>query len=867
MRPTAPTVEHHREPLGIGEPTPRLSWTLSGAPDGWLQSHYEIEVDDHVGAPVRYRRDSADQVLVPWPADALTSRARRSVRVRVSGAVPGSRAPELSEWSDSTEMEAGLLEPADWSAVMVTQDWDDDVATDNTPPRLRGTVALRAQPVRARLYATAHGLYELELNGTRVGDAALAPGWTSYSHRLRYQTYDVTDLLRSGNNVIGAWTADGWYRGRIGFRGGTRNLYGDRIALLAQLEVTYRDGTTQVFGTDTSWRSAEGPIRLASLYDGERYDARDEQPGWSAAGFDDSTWRAVRTVERDPATLVAPMGPPVRCTEEVPPVAVLTSPSGKTILDFGQNLVGRLRISVRGERGHTLRLRHAEVLQDGELYTRPLRLAAATDEYTLRGGERETWEPRFTIHGFRYAELTGWPGQLAPGDVVARVYHTDMTRTGWFECSDPALNRLHENVRWSMRGNFVDVPTDCPQRDERLGWTGDIQVFAPTAGFLYDCAGMLSSWLADVAAEQEPDGTVPWYVPYIPGGPMWTPNRPGAVWGDVAVLTPYDLYIGFGDREVLRAQYESAKKWIECVDRLAGPDHLWNEGFQLGDWLDPSAPPDDPADAKADRYLFASAYFAHSTARLAEIAALIGESADAQRFAALAQDIRTAFWNAYGRPHGRTSDDAAASYSLALVFDLIPAEQRAAAGARLAELVANAGYRISTGFAGTPVIADALSATGHLDTAYRLVLQRECPSWLYAVEMDGTTIWERWDSMLPDGTVNPGQMTSFNHYALGAVADWLHRVVGGLAALEPGYRRLRIAPRPGGGLTSCTVRHQTPYGPAEVSWTVQGATLTVRATVPTGVSAVVDLPGRDPFTVTSGTHEFTAAAPVPATVD
>jgi alpha-L-rhamnosidase len=343
---------------------------------------------------------------------------------------------------------------------------------------------------------------------------------------------------------------------------------------------------------------------------------------------------------------------------------------------------------------------------------------------------------------------------------------------------------------------------------------------------------------------------------------MWTPNRPGAVWGDVAVLTPHDLYTGFGDREVLRAQYESAKKWIECVDRLAGPDHLWNEGFQLGDWLDPSAPPDDPADAKADRYLVATAYFAHSTARLAEIAALIGESADAQRFAALAQDIRTA----YGRPHGRTSDDAAASYSLALVFDLIPAEQRAAAGARLAELVADAGYRISTGFAGTPVIADALSATGHLDTAYRLVLQRECPSWLYAVEMDGTTIWERWDSMLPDGTVNPGQMTSFNHYALGAVADWLHRVVGGLAALEPGYRRLRIAPRPGGGLTSCTVRHQTPYGPAEVSWTVQGATLTVRATVPTGVSAVVDLPDRDPLTVASGTHEFTAAAFVPATV-
>ncbi|MGV9870350.1 family 78 glycoside hydrolase catalytic domain [Rhodococcus koreensis] len=857
MRPTAPTFEHHRDALGIGETRPRLSWKLSGAPDAWEQTRYEIEVDDHQKKPVRYARQSAEQVLVPWPAAPLTSRERRSVRVRVCGSASDSTA-QWSEWSVSTLVEAGLLDPEDWSATMVTQDWDEDSATDCAPPLLRGVVHLSGAPVRARLYATAHGLYELEVNGRRVGDAALAPGWTSYDHRLRYQTYDVTDLLEGGENVVGALTADGWYRGRYGFNGGTRNLYGDRIGLLAQLEVTYGDGTTEVFGTDTSWRSATGPIGLASLYDGERYDGRAEQQGWSAPGFDDSAWRGVRPAHRDPATLVAPIGPPVRCTEEVQPVRVFTSPSGKTILDFGQNLVGRLRIRVHGERGHTVRLRHAEVLQDGELYTRPMRQAAATDEYTLGGGDTETWEPRFTIHGFRYAEVTGWPGEIAAGDIVARVYHTDMTRTGWFECSDEGLNRLHENVRWSMRGNFVDIPTDCPQRDERLGWTGDIQVFAPTASFLYDCAGMLSSWLADVAIEQEPDGTVPWYVPNIPGGKTWTPNRPGAVWGDVTVLTPHDLYTRFGDTGVLRAQYESGKKWIELVDRLAGPDHLWNEGFQLGDWLDPDAPPQDPADAKSDRYLVATAYFAHSTTRLAEIAALLGEKTDAQRFHRLAESTRTAFWDAYGRSDGRTTDDAAASYSLALVFDLVPAEHRAAAGARLAELVAESDYRISTGFAGTPVIADALTSTGHLDTAYRLVLQRECPSWLYAVEMGGTTIWERWDSMLPDGSVNPGEMTSFNHYALGAVADWLHRVVGGLHALDPGYRRIRIAPRPGGGLTSCTVRHETPYGPAEVSWTLRGDTLTARATIPTGTSAVVDLPGTTSFTVGSGTHEFVA---------
>ena len=510
-------------------------------------------------------------------------------------------------------------------------------------------------------------------------------------------------------------------------------------------------------------------------------------------------------------------------------------------------------------------IRTAEVLQEGEVYTRPLRTARSTDEYVLAGREVEEWEPRFTFHGFRYAEVDGWPGDLdaavANGDLVARVYHTDLERTGWFACSDPLVERLHENVVWSMRGNFLDIPTDCPQRDERVGWTGDIQVFAPTASFLYDVSGMLSSWLKDVAVDQLPDGTVPWYVPVIPAHRMWTPIRPGAAWGDVATFTPWTLYERFADEGILDAQYDSAKKWVELVERLAGPDRLWDEGFQLGDWLDPAAPPQDPADAKTDRYLVATAYFARSADRLARMAEVLGRRDDAERFERLAAEVREAFTRAYVLPDGRMTSDAQTAYSLAIGFDLVPEAEREIAGRRLAELVEEAGHRIATGFVGTPLVSDALTVTGHPDAAYDLLLEEEAPSWLYAVRQGGTTIWERWDSLRPDGTVNPGTMTSFNHYALGAVADWLHRVVAGLAPAAPGYRRIAFAPKPGGGLTHASAEHETPYGRAAIAWRIEGDVLHVEAIVPTGADATIELPGAEPVALTSGTHAFQHALP------
>ncbi|WP_305081023.1 MULTISPECIES: glycoside hydrolase family 78 protein [unclassified Nocardiopsis] len=851
--PDAPTAEHHRSALGIGESRPRLSWTLRQAPPGWRQEAYEIEVRDDDGR-IRSsgRVTGAESVLVPWPGPPLASRERRSVRVRVWG---GDQA-DPSPWSPPLEVEAGLLDPADWWAQMAGP--GDGLVGDERPVLLRGGFTLPSAPLRARLYVTAHGVFEAEINGERVGDEVLAPGWTTYPARLRYRTHDVTALLREGANAVGAHLADGWYRGRLGFHGGRRNIYGDRTGLLAQLEVECADGSTVRFGTGPHWRCAPSATLSASLYDGEHHDARLDREGWSRPGFDDTWWTPAVPVERDPATLVAPLSPPVRCTAELDPVAVTPTGEGGLLVDFGQNLVGRLRLRVQGPTGTAVTVRHAEVLEDGRLCTRPLRHAEATDTYVLAGtGQAEEWEPRFTYHGFRYAEITGWPGGLEPGAVVARVLHTDMRPTGEFTCSDPLLQRLHENVRWSMRGNFVDVPTDCPQRDERLGWTGDIQVFAPTASFLYDCAGMLRSWLADLAAEQYPDGTVPFVVPTI-HAPTWTPAWPAAVWGDAAVLTPWRVYERFGDTRVLRDQYDSARAWVDLVAERLEPDGTWRRDRQLGDWLDPAAPPEDPFQARTDPSLVATAYAAESARVMAETAGVLGREADRERYARLAEHVRTGFGKAYALGGGRLSSDTQTAYALALCFGLLAEEERSAAADRLAALVAGDGYRIATGFAGTPLVCDALSGHGHTDTAYRLLLQREAPSWLYPVVMGATTVWERWDSMLPDGRVNPGEMTSFNHYALGAVADWLHRTVAGLAPDAPGYRRLRIAPRPGGGLERAGATHETPYGTASVHWRRAGGLLRVDAVVPPGTTAVVDLPGREPFEVGGGEHRLEA---------
>ena len=589
--------------------------------------------------------------------------------------------------------------------------------------------------------------------------------------------------------------------------------------------------------------------------------AKSTMPAWSApAGpkpnYDDSDWTPVRVIDWDLATLIAPLGPPVRRIELIAPVSIITSPSGCTLLDFGQNLVGRLRLTVQGPVGHTITLRHAEVLENGELGTRPLRTARATDQYTLRGEGIETWEPRFTFHGFRYVEVENWPGELSLDDIRAVVCHSDMERTGWFECSDPLVNRLHENAVWSMRGNFFDIPTDCPQRDERLGWTGDLQVFSPVASFLYDAYGFLASWLEDLAAEQKQyGGIVPVVVPNVIRESVFG----AAAWGDAAAIVPWVLYQRFGDRAILASQFDSMRAWVDWIASQAGETLLWDQGFQFGDWLDPAAPPERPGEARTDPYLIATAYFARSAELVGLAAGVLGLRAEEVHYLSLATQIREAFAKEYVTPAGRLLSDAQTAYTLAIEFGLLPEpEQRQHAAERLSELVRLNGFHIGTGFVGTPLICDALCNTGNYAAAYRLLLQRECPSWLYPVTMGATTIWERWDSMLPDGSINPGEMTSFNHYALGAVADWLYRTVGGIAPAEPGYRQINIQPRPGGGLTQASARHLTPYGMAECAWKIEDGNIEVKVIVPPNATAVVTLPGTDadPVHVQSGTHNW-----------
>jgi alpha-L-rhamnosidase len=796
-----------------------------------MQARVDVEIDGEVHA-----LDTEQSVLVPWPGDPLSCRQRAAVRVRVAG-----HDGAASDWSAPLNVEAALLRADDWKAKVASP----DVPLEATG-LLRRSFTVPGAVEQARLYVTALGVYEAELNGRRVGDHVLAPGWTSYTNRLRYQTFDVTDLVLEGDNVVAATVADGWYRGRFGFGEGRPAIFGPRLGLLAQLEVATTDGTSLQVVTDDAWKWRRGPTIRASIYDGEDHDARRVLEGWSSPGFEDTWWPPVEVLDHDLTTLVAPTGPPVRVTEELEPVATTTSPSGRTIVDFGQNLVGRLRLEVDGLAGSEVLLRHAEILEDGELCTEPLRNADARDRYILGDGGAQTWAPRFTFHGFRYAEVTG------PAEVSAEVCHSDLRRTGWFECSDERVNRLHENVVWGMRGNFLDVPTDCPQRDERLGWTGDLTAFAPTACFLYDVAGFISSWLADLAAEQHEDGMIPLVVPDVLGYGM-----PTALWGDAATEVPWTVYERYGDLDLLATQYPSMKRWLELiVSHTDSPGH-WHEDFHLGDWLDPAAPPDNAAAGRTAGDLVANAWFCHTAGLMVTVAELLGHAEDSDRFREVEAAARADFGQRYVDPDGTMTSDSQTAHALAIRFGLVEGERRETVGRRLVELVEEEGHRIGTGFAGTPVLCDALCDVGAVDTAYRLLLQTEAPSWLYPVLHGATTIWERWDGIRPDGTRNPGEMNSFNHYALGAVADWLHRSVAGLAPAEPGYRRLLIRPLPGPGLDHATARHDTPYGRAEAGWRRDGDELVVQAVVPTGTTATVELPdGSEPLEVSSGTHEW-----------
>jgi alpha-L-rhamnosidase len=741
------------------------------------------------------------------------------------------------------------------SATMIT------TPEEVNAPRLRTEFSLESghgDVTDAVLQASAQGIFEAYLDGRKVGDDVLSPGWSSYEWRLRYREYDVTDQLRGQPGravVLGMALGNGWFRGRLTWSG-ARHLYGDRLGAIAALTISYADGHQQVIRTDDSWTSGPSAVLADDFYDGQTIDARLASAAWLQPGFTDATWAGVVALDFDVDKLVGYVGPPVVRHEEVRPVEIWKSPEGRTLVDFGQNLVGWLKFSVTGDRGQSITLRHAEVLEHGELGVRPLRTAKATDQLILSGGE-DFFEPTFTFHGFRYAEVEGWPGELTADSLVAVVVSSQLERIGTFECSDPLLNKLHRNVVWGQRGNFVDVPTDCPQRDERLGWTGDLAVFSPTATFLFDTGRFLQDWLRDLDAEQRAaDGMVPFVVPdvikFMPPHKEFGGEDSTSFWSDAAVWVPWACWQAYGDRAALAEAYPAMAAHVRRVEGKLSEAGLWDSGFQFGDWLDPSAPPERPGDAKADPGVVSTAALYRSSATVAEVARELGNDADAEHFAELAARVRTAFNTHYASADGRVLSDCPTVYALAIAFGLLDEPRRQLAGDRLAELAAENGYRVSTGFAGTPYISDALTMTGHLDHAYKLLLERECPSWLYPVLMGATTIWERWDSMLPDGSINPGEMTSFNHYALGAVADWMHRVIGGIAPAAPGYAQVRIAPQPGGGLTWARTSLRTPHGLIQVAWEIIDGELKVEVELPEGVTAELDLPGMDVEIITGG---------------
>lgn len=734
-----------------------------------------------------------------------------------------------------------------WAAAKVLAPWGagpwGEVAVPVSLPavQLRHEFRLPTRRiVRARLYATALGLYEAHLNGRRVGEDVLAPGWTDYHKRVQYQTYDVTGLLRPGANAIGVDLAAGWYAGNLGWFG--PHHYGERPALLAQLEVTYADGSVERVLSDTGWRGAGGPVTAADLMAGEDHDARLETPGWTAPGFDDSGWRPAEAADSGGTTVVAQVDAPTRVESELPARKVTEPAPGVFVFDLGQNMVGAVRLRVEGEAGTVVTLRHAEVLNpDGTLYTANLRTARATDTYTLRGTDGgEVYEPRFTFHGFRYVEVTGYPGTPQKSAVTGRVMHTAAPFTMDFETNVATLNKLHSNITWGQRGNFLSVPTDTPARDERLGWTGDINVFAPTASYTMESARFLTKWLYDLRDDQDTDGAYPDVAPWI--GPV---GKGVAGWGDAGTTVPWALYQAYGDTRVLEQSWDSMLEWLEYLKRNSNGYLRPAAGY--GDWL--NTQDETPKD------VIGTAYFAHSADLVARIARVLGR--DPAPYDTLFGAVREAFTAAYVSEGGaRIKGDTQTAYVLALSMDLLPEDARGPAADRLVALVEARDWHLSTGFLGTPRLLPVLTAAGHTDVAYRLLHQDTFPGWGYQIANGATTMWERWDSIKPDGSFQDAGMNSFNHYAYGCVGEWMYRHITGIAPAEPGFRKLLIRPRPGGEVDRARGRLSTLYGPVTTDWQERDGRLRLDVTLPFNTTAEVWVPARSAADVSHGRARF-----------
>ena len=837
-------VEYQTNPIGIDERQPRLSWQIVSTSRGVVQKAYQIRAAATILELGQNDLWNTGKVIsdrsihVEYQGPALQSRQRVYWQVRVWDGHD-----QTSDWSAPVFWEMGLLDVADWQAQWIGTAIAEDLTKAQPCPLLRKEFALRGAIKSARVYVTSLGLYEIELNGERLGDQVFTPGWTSYDMRLQYQTYDVTPQLRAGKNAIGVILGDGWYRGHLTWDM-RRNVYGDQLALFFQLEIEYEDGSRQIIPSDETWKSATGPILSSDIYNGEIYDARLERTGWSAPNFNDADWAGVKIIEHNKKILIAPVAPPVRKIQEIKPIALFKTPAGEIVFDLGQNLVGWVRLRVQGPAGTTVTLQHAEVLtKDGNFYTANLRKAEQKILYTLKGNGQEIYEPHFTFHGFRYVRVEGFPGEPQLENLTGIVIHSDMRPAGSFECSHELINQLQHNIQWGQRGNFLDVPTDCPQRDERLGWTGDAQAFCRTAAFNFEVMGFFTKWLQDLAADQKKNGSVPFVIPdVLTRGKETGGGSTG--WADAATIIPWTMYLCYGDQRILARQYASMKAWVEYMRAQVGEECLYQQGFHFGDWLAFSTERSDYPGATTDKDLIATAFFTYSTSLLIRAAQALGHNTDAAKYAILLDQIIQAFQKEYVTPNGRLASNTQTAYVLALAFDLLPAELRANAAARLVQDVKAFDHHLTTGFLGTPYLCHVLSSNGYWDVAYALLLQETYPSWLYPVKMGATTIWERWDGIKANGAFQDAGMNSFNHYAYGAIGEWLYRVVAGIEIdpAHPGYKHIFIQPQPGGNLTHARASLQSPYGKIESAWKIADSRFTLAIEIPANTSATVKLP-------------------------
>lgn len=830
--------EYHSNPLGIDVVQPRLSWKLFSSENEVMQVAYEIRVAD---SPSKLNSknliwstgkvNSSQSVNVVYGGTALISMQQLYWQVRV-----WNNKNKRTAWSEPASWEMGILDSDLWKASWITSDFDQDNKELRPSPYVRKDFSSKKKISSARVYVTALGLYELFLNGQKVSTDLFTPGWTSYKNRIQYQTYDVTSMLKE-KNTIGAILGDGWYRGNIGWGG--NNYFGKKQALLCQLQINYTDGTSETILSDNSWKATAGPILFSDIYNGETYDAGKEMPGWAKPGFDDSKWGKVSILDHSKKILIAPQGEVVKAIEEIKPIKILTTPKGETVFDMGQNMVGWVKLTVNGKKGDRVTLKFAEVLdKDGNFYTDNLRKAKSTDVYILKGEGEEVFEPHFTFHGFRFLKLEGLPDQPTLNQVTGIVIHSDMTPTGSFTCSDPMINQLQHNIQWGQKGNFLDIPTDCPQRDERLGWTGDAQVFSMTAAFNFDVAPFYTKWMRDVAADQLTNGLVPHVIPDVLNG-----DGGSTAWADVALIVPWTTYLAYGDKRILEVQYSSMKGWVEYMKNRAGDDNLWIGDNHFGDWLAYATTNSDYPGATTEKDLIATAYYSYSSGLLAKIAAVIGNNDDAKKYAHLSDDIKKAFQKEFVTPAGRLVSHTQTAYSLALAFDLLPEDLISKAAKYLADDVKKMGH-LTTGFVGTPLLCKTLSAHGYDDLAFMLLNRKDYPSWLYPVTQGATTIWERWDGQKPDGSFQDVGMNSFNHYAYGAIGEWLYQYVAGINIdpEHPGYKHILLAPHVGGGLTHANAEFESLYGKIKSAWRLNGENFIYEVTVPANTTATLLLP-------------------------